>query len=53
MALDKRVVSPIRSIINSVTGDKKDIYPKIAVPDLFYEDRKKFKAYYTQVRLYL
>jgi hypothetical protein len=25
----------------------KDTYPKMAVPDLFYEDRKKFKAYYT------
>jgi hypothetical protein len=53
MASSKRAVSPTGSIVTFVTGNKKDIYPKIAVPDLFYGDRKKFKAYYTQVRLYL
>jgi hypothetical protein len=53
MALGKRAASPIGNVINSVAGDKKDTYPKIAVSDLFYEDRKKFKVYYTQVRLYL
>jgi hypothetical protein len=53
MALSKRAASPIRNVVSSVAGDKKDIYPKIAVPDLFYKNRKKFKAYYTQVRLYL
>jgi hypothetical protein len=53
MALSKRAVSPTGNIISSVAGDKKNTYPKIAVPDLFYGDRKKFKAYYTQVRLYL
>ena len=53
MALDKRVVSPTRNVISSVAGNKKNTYPKIAIPDLFYRDRKKFKAYYTQIRLYL
>jgi hypothetical protein len=53
MALGKRAVSPTRNIVISVAGDKKDIYFKIAVSDLFYKDRKKFKAYYIQVRLYL
>jgi hypothetical protein len=47
MILGKRAVSPTGSVINFVTKDKKDIYSKIAVPDLFYKDRKKFKAYYT------
>ena len=53
MALGKRAASPTGSIVSSVARDKKDTYPKVTVPDLFYEDRKKFKAYYTQVRLYL
>jgi len=53
MALGKRVASPTGNVVNSVTGNKKNTYPKIAIPDLFYRDRKKFKAYYTQVRLYL
>jgi hypothetical protein len=53
MASGKRAVSPTGSVIDSVAGDKKDTYLKIAVSDLFYGDRKKFKAYYTQVRLYL
>jgi hypothetical protein len=53
MASGKRAASPTGSAIGSVAGDKKDTYPKVAVPDLFYGDRKKFKAYCTQVRLYL
>jgi hypothetical protein len=53
MILGKRAASPTGSVIGSVTRNKKDTYLKIAVPDLFYRDRKKFKAYYTQVRLYL
>jgi hypothetical protein len=46
MALDKRAVSPTGNVVGSVAGDKKDIYPKVAVSDLFYKNRKKFKAYY-------
>jgi hypothetical protein len=53
MALDKRAASPIENVVDSVAGNKKNIYLKIAVSDLFYKDRKKFKAYCTQVRLYL
>jgi hypothetical protein len=47
MILGKRAASPIGSVISSVTGNKKDIYSKVAVPDLFYRDRKKFKVYCT------
>jgi hypothetical protein len=47
MILGKRAVSPIGSVVSSVTGDKKDTYFKVAAPDLFYGDRKKFKVYYT------
>jgi hypothetical protein len=32
---------------------KKKIISKILKPDLFYEDRKKFKSYCTQVLLYI
>jgi hypothetical protein len=53
MVLGKRAASPIGSIINSVTGDKKDTYFKMAISDLFYGDWKKFKVYYTQIRFYL
>jgi len=53
MTSDKRAVSPTGNVINFVAGNKKDIYFKITVPDLFYRDRKKFKVYYTQIRLYL
>jgi hypothetical protein len=53
MVSDKRAVSPIGNIVGFVAGNKKNTYLKIAVPDLFYRDRKKFKAYYTQVRFYL
>jgi hypothetical protein len=38
--------------IHENTGEK-DVYPKIHTPDLFYGDRKKFKAYCNQVRLYI
>jgi hypothetical protein len=48
MVLGKRAASPIGNVAISVTPDKdKDIYLKVAVPDLFYEDRKKFKVDYT------
>jgi hypothetical protein len=53
MASGKRAASPTGNIVISVAGDKKNTYPKIAVPDLFYKNRKKFKAYCTQIRLYL
>jgi hypothetical protein len=53
MILGKRAASPIGSVFISLAGDEQDIYPKMAISDLFYEDRKKFKAYYTQIRLYL
>src|SRR5450755_3048902 len=42
----------ITGSIKDDTGDK-DVYPKVHVPDLFYGDRKKFKAYCNQVRLYI
>jgi hypothetical protein len=53
MILGKRAVSPTGSVIGSVARDKKDTYLKVTVSDLFYGDRKKFKVYCTQVRLYL
>jgi hypothetical protein len=34
-------------------SSEKDVYPKVHTPDLFYGDRKKFKAYCNQVRLYI
>jgi hypothetical protein len=40
MVIDKRAVSPIRNVSISVVRDKKDTYLKIAVPDLFYGNRK-------------
>jgi hypothetical protein len=53
MILGKRAVSLTGSIAIFIAGYKnKDIYSKIVVPDLFYGDRKKFKAYYTQIRFY-
>src|SRR5450755_251177 len=42
----------ITESIKSDTDDK-EIYPKIHMPDLFYRDRKKFKVYCNQVRLYI
>jgi len=53
MTSGKRAVSLIGNVAASVAENKKDIYSKIMIPDLFYKDRKKFKAYCTQVRLYL
>ena len=39
----------------SIKGDSddKEMYLKIHIPDLFYGDKKKFKAYCNQVRLYI
>jgi hypothetical protein len=34
-------------------SSEKDVYLKVHTPDLFYGDRKKFKAYGNQVRLYI
>src|SRR5450755_2521030 len=42
----------ITGSIKDDTGDK-DTYPKVHVLDLFYGDRKKFKAYCNQVRFYI
>jgi hypothetical protein len=54
MALGKRAISLTGNIAIFIAGYKnKDTYSKIAIPDLFYKDRKKFKIYYTQIRLYL
>jgi hypothetical protein len=47
MVLGKRAASPTGNVISFVTGNKKDTYPKITISNLFYGDRKKFKAYYT------
>jgi hypothetical protein len=52
MVLGKRAASPIKSVSVLVAENKKNTYPKITIPNLFYGDRKKFKAYYTQIRLY-
>jgi hypothetical protein len=38
------IISPVQT---------KNIYSKIKVPDTFTGDRKKFKAYETQYRIYL
>jgi hypothetical protein len=35
------------------TVQAKDTYPKIKVSDIFSGDRKKFKAYEVQCRMYL
>jgi hypothetical protein len=31
----------------------KDTYPRVKIPDIFTGDRKKFKAYEAQYRMYL
>jgi hypothetical protein len=31
----------------------KDIFPRVKVPDIFFSDCKKFKAYESQCRMYL
>jgi hypothetical protein len=50
----ERATSPTGSIDTTVTtSNLKEAYPKVAEPDLFYGDRKKFKAYCTQIRLYI
>src|ERR1700722_11266845 len=46
--------SPTGSIVTTATeAPLKEEAPKVAEPDLFYGDRKKFKAYCTQARLYI
>jgi hypothetical protein len=44
-----RTPNPIGSVTSTVVDkkDDKEAYPKVQIPDLFYGDRKKFKAYYT------
>jgi hypothetical protein len=47
MTSGKRAASLFGSVAVLITDVKnKDTYLKITVPDLFYGDRKKFKAYY-------
>jgi hypothetical protein len=54
MSAGKRPVSLTESVVISVAGNKKKkVYLKLKKPDLFYGNRKKFKAYYTQMRLCL
>ena len=38
--------------IHENTGEK-EIYPKVHIPNLFYGDRKKFKTYCNQIRLFI
>jgi len=55
--------SPTGSVISATTAttttkepkdkDEKEAYPKVQTPDLFYGERRKFKAYCTQMRTYL
>jgi hypothetical protein len=52
----ERAVSPTGSItvITAVfTVQAKDIYPRVKIPDTFSGDRKKFKVYEAQYRIYL
>jgi hypothetical protein len=52
----ERALSPTGSIIAAAIifpVQAKNTYPKIEVPDTFTGDRKKFKAYETQCRMYL
>jgi hypothetical protein len=42
----------ITAIIMSLI-QAKDIYPKVEIPDTFTGDRRKFKAYEIQYRIYL
>jgi hypothetical protein len=52
----ERVVSPTGSIAITVivlTVLQKNTYPKIKLPDIFLGDRKKFKVYEAQCRMYL
>jgi hypothetical protein len=45
--------STITAAITATTVLTKDTYLKIIEPDTFSGDRKKFKAYETQCRMYL
>jgi hypothetical protein len=49
-----RALSPTGSVVTTTDtpAATKEAYPKVAEPDLFYGDRKKFKAYCTQINLY-
>jgi hypothetical protein len=52
----ERVMSLTGSIIITAvifTVLIKDTFPKVKVPDIFSDDRKKFKAYESQYRIYL
>jgi hypothetical protein len=45
----------VQSIITAIifTVQAKDTYPRVKPPNTFLSDRKKFKAYETQCRMYL
>jgi hypothetical protein len=52
----ERAISLTGNIIATVTVFtvlQKDIYPRVKISDTFTGDRKKFKAYETQCRMYL
>jgi hypothetical protein len=52
----ERAASPTGNIIVIITVftvQAKDTYPKIEILDTFSGDRKKFKAYEAQYRMYL
>jgi hypothetical protein len=51
----ERVPSPTGNITTAVifTVQTKDTYPKVKIPDIFSGDRKKFKTYEAQYRMYL
>jgi hypothetical protein len=52
----ERALSPTGNIITAVimsSVQAKDTYPRVEVPDTFTGDRKKFKAYEAQCRMYL
>jgi hypothetical protein len=51
----KRALNPTGNIITAVMFivQAKNTYLRIEIPDIFSGDRKKFKAYETQCRMYL
>jgi hypothetical protein len=52
----ERAPNPTDNIITVIivtVVQQKGIYPKIKIPDTFLGDRKKFKAYEAQCRIYL
>jgi hypothetical protein len=52
----ERAVSPTGSIIVTAaifTVQAKNTYPRVKIPDTFLGDRKKFKTYEAQCRMYL